>query len=263
MNYDSMDAGQQVDYAVRNGLAALSIRAHPQIGATAQETPLPETLPADQVQGVPSVSVFSPLSHTSNAPQTPGASVIGIGYRDCSLALPIPDAATLGAMVNYDRSCIFEDCHLARPERQSTPPRESCAERRLNNPFINGKSLSQYVKCVRVFDRPHPTPDDFVYELADSISTQTDFFAAQEELGVPPEGVSGRSATEPTTKDAQSATSRGTDETGTRRSARRTSRKSAEPSGVPMPGLLGLPVVERELRARTNRLSRREETQDG
>ena len=47
------------------------------------------------------------------------------------------------------------------------------------------------------------------------------------------------------------------------RPKRKRSRKQPEPSGVRMPGQLGLPVVEREFRSRTSRATRREETQDG
>ncbi|KAI1783820.1 hypothetical protein LXA43DRAFT_1102081 [Ganoderma leucocontextum] len=40
-------------------------------------------------------------------------------------------------------------------------------------------------------------------------------------------------------------------------------RKVSQPSGVPMPGIRGMAVIEREARARTSRKSRRELTQDG
>ena len=43
--------------------------------------------------------------------------------------------------------------------------------------------------------------------------------------------------------------------------SRRSRRKAAEPSGVPMPGIRGLPVVERVLRPRNTR--NREDTMDG
>ncbi|KAI1788223.1 hypothetical protein LXA43DRAFT_1097555 [Ganoderma leucocontextum] len=44
---------------------------------------------------------------------------------------------------------------------------------------------------------------------------------------------------------------------------RKRPRKASPPSGVPMPGIRGMAVIEREARARTSRQSRRELTQDG
>ncbi|KAI1795369.1 hypothetical protein LXA43DRAFT_1091018 [Ganoderma leucocontextum] len=237
MNYDTMDAAGQVDHAIVNGLAALKM------GRSQPANP----------DGEPSLTSTTPdgmLTTVTNPVSADTATEDGATTHSSSDGTPppgddLPPAANDAEEIvfpqdgsNYAPNCPFDCCQLDLGQAPSGDGAEEPASPR--------------------------ALDCFAHEPTGSLSSSVEMTIHGEPRAVDIGTIArGPAESAPAPQDAlsQDDVAASADEGGN--TNRKRLRKVSQLSGVPMPGIRGMAVIEREARARTSRKSRRELTQDG